>query len=327
MNPVPDIYRILPEVILTLTGAAIMVVDASLPPQWPRRYLGFLAAIGTTLAIYGSLAQLAFPQGTGFFGAVETSAFTVFFHVLICGIVLGRRPLRRWPAEDFLMIVPLLGAAAAVVVGVYMLAALLRPEKFWKQATPMDPKGWAEIALTSASPSASPGRWAYLARVWQGETTWLDPVLQPVEGVLYRTSGVDRTKGQGWFAYTFSFLAFSAAGFFLLYADPALPGPAAAEPAGVRRHVAGPGVQHGDQLRHQHQLAVLRRRERGQLLAVADGGADRPELRSRPPPASPSPRPWRAPSPPTAARARQLLGRSDPDHPLRAAAHLHRRRR
>ena len=88
MNPVPDIYRILPEVILTLTGAAIMVVDASLPPQWPRRYLGFLAAIGTTLAIYGSLAQLAFPQGTGFFGAVETSAFTVFFHVLICGIVL-----------------------------------------------------------------------------------------------------------------------------------------------------------------------------------------------------------------------------------------------
>ena len=28
------------------------------------------------------------PQGTGFFGTVETSAFTVFFHVLICGIVL-----------------------------------------------------------------------------------------------------------------------------------------------------------------------------------------------------------------------------------------------
>ena len=28
------------------------------------------------------------PEGTGFFGTVETSAFTVFFHVLICGIVL-----------------------------------------------------------------------------------------------------------------------------------------------------------------------------------------------------------------------------------------------
>jgi NADH-quinone oxidoreductase subunit N len=88
VNPVLGIYRILPEVILTLTGVAIMLVDSSIPPQWPRRYLGFLAAIGTTVALWASVAQLAFPQGTGFFGTVETSAFTVFFHVLICGIVL-----------------------------------------------------------------------------------------------------------------------------------------------------------------------------------------------------------------------------------------------
>ncbi len=88
MNPVPGIYRILPEAILTLTGVAIMLVDASLPPNLSRRYLGFLAAIGTTIALWASVGQLAFPQGTGFFGTVETSAFTVFFHVLICGIVL-----------------------------------------------------------------------------------------------------------------------------------------------------------------------------------------------------------------------------------------------
>jgi hypothetical protein len=31
VNPVPDIYRILPEVILTLTGVAVMLIDASLP--------------------------------------------------------------------------------------------------------------------------------------------------------------------------------------------------------------------------------------------------------------------------------------------------------
>jgi NADH-quinone oxidoreductase subunit N len=88
VNPVPDIYRILPEVILTLTGVAIMFIDASIPPQWSRRYLGFLAAIGTTIAIWASLWQLSLPEGTGFFGTVETSAFTIFFHVLICGIVL-----------------------------------------------------------------------------------------------------------------------------------------------------------------------------------------------------------------------------------------------
>ncbi len=89
MNPVPDIYRILPEAVLTLTGVAIMLVDATIPPQWARRYLGFLAAIGTTLAIWTSVWQLSLPEGAGFFGTVETSAFTVFFHVLICGIVLA----------------------------------------------------------------------------------------------------------------------------------------------------------------------------------------------------------------------------------------------
>jgi NADH-quinone oxidoreductase subunit N len=88
MTPVPDIFRILPEVILTLTGVAIMLLDASVPAQFPRRYLGMFGAIGTTLALWASLGQLAFAQGAGFFGTVETSVFTVFFHVLICGIVL-----------------------------------------------------------------------------------------------------------------------------------------------------------------------------------------------------------------------------------------------
>jgi len=88
VNHVPDIFRILPEVILTLTGVAIMLIDASIPPLWNRRYLGFVAAIGTTIALWASLWQLSLPQGSAYFNTVETSYFTVFFHVLICGIVL-----------------------------------------------------------------------------------------------------------------------------------------------------------------------------------------------------------------------------------------------
>ncbi len=91
MNPVPDIFRILPEVILTLTGVAVMLTDATLPPAWPRRSLGWVAALGTTVALWASLWQLSLPTGAGYFGpygTVETSPFTVFFHVLICGIVL-----------------------------------------------------------------------------------------------------------------------------------------------------------------------------------------------------------------------------------------------
>jgi NADH-quinone oxidoreductase subunit N len=89
VNPVPDIFRILPEVILTLTGVAVMLIDATLPPRWARRPLGWVAAFGTVFALWASLGQLALPEGTGFSGTVETSAFTVFFHVLICGIVLA----------------------------------------------------------------------------------------------------------------------------------------------------------------------------------------------------------------------------------------------
>jgi len=89
VNPVPDIFRILPEVILTLTGVAVMLIDASLPPALPRRSLGWVAAVGTTIALWASLWQLSLPQGTGFSATVETSAFTIFFHVLICGIVLA----------------------------------------------------------------------------------------------------------------------------------------------------------------------------------------------------------------------------------------------
>lgn len=87
MNP-GDALRILPEIVLTLTGVLIMLVDASLPASAPRRFLGAVAAIGAVLAIWSSLLQLHLPMGTGFYGTVETSAFTIFFHVLICGIVL-----------------------------------------------------------------------------------------------------------------------------------------------------------------------------------------------------------------------------------------------
>jgi NADH-quinone oxidoreductase subunit N len=83
-----DSLRILPEIILTVTGVLVMLIDASLPTGWSRRNLGVVAAIGTGFAYASSIWQLGLPTGTGFFGTVETSPFTVFFHVLICAIVL-----------------------------------------------------------------------------------------------------------------------------------------------------------------------------------------------------------------------------------------------
>ena len=80
-------------------------------------------------------------------------------------------------------------------------------------------QGWAEIALTLAL--AIGLAWplgVYMARVWQEESTWLDPILRPVERVFYGLSGVDPKKGQTWLGYAIALMAFNAAGFVVLYA-------------------------------------------------------------------------------------------------------------
>lgn len=83
----------------------------------------------------------------------------------------------------------------------------------------MNIQGWAEIALTLGL--AVVLGWPigiYMSRVWNGERTWLDPVLKPVEGLFYRAAGVDPTRSQGWLGYAGALLAFNLAGFLLLYA-------------------------------------------------------------------------------------------------------------
>ena len=45
----------------------------------------------------------------------------------------------------------------------------------------MDPRGWGEIVFTIAiTVGLAIPLGAYMARVWQGQSTWLDPVLKPV---------------------------------------------------------------------------------------------------------------------------------------------------
>ncbi len=79
-------------------------------------------------------------------------------------------------------------------------------------------QGWAEIAFTLGSTIAL--GWPlglYLARVWTGGKTWLDPLLRPVERGVYALAGVGPDQGQRWLSYTSAFLTFSLTSFGLLY--------------------------------------------------------------------------------------------------------------
>jgi K+-transporting ATPase ATPase A chain len=58
----------------------------------------------------------------------------------------------------------------------------------------------------------------YLARVFSGERTWLDPVLGPLERGIYRLSGVDPRAEMDWKRYSGCFVGFGLLGTLLLYA-------------------------------------------------------------------------------------------------------------
>jgi K+-transporting ATPase ATPase A chain len=57
----------------------------------------------------------------------------------------------------------------------------------------------------------------FMARVFSRERTFMDPVLRPVERVLYRLTGVDEDHEMRWTEYAFAMLLFSVVSMLLLY--------------------------------------------------------------------------------------------------------------
>lgn len=58
---------------------------------------------------------------------------------------------------------------------------------------------------------------AYMTRVFNGESTWLQPVLRPIERGLYRVAGTREDEEQNWVTYAVALLLFNLAGFVVLY--------------------------------------------------------------------------------------------------------------
>jgi len=57
----------------------------------------------------------------------------------------------------------------------------------------------------------------YLYRVFERKSTWLDPVLRPIERLIYRACGIEEKKEMKWTEYGVAMLVFSAASLLLLY--------------------------------------------------------------------------------------------------------------
>src|SRR5246500_3890287 len=79
--------------------------------------------------------------------------------------------------------------------------------------------GWIQIILYCAIIVAlvKPLGW-YMTRVFNGERTFLSPILRPVEAGLYAIAGVDERREQHWLTYTVAMLLFHVGGFVILYA-------------------------------------------------------------------------------------------------------------
>jgi K+-transporting ATPase ATPase A chain len=78
--------------------------------------------------------------------------------------------------------------------------------------------GWIQILLYCAIIVAIvPYLGGYMTRVFNGERTFLAPVLRPVETMLYGAAGVDPRREQTWVMYVVGMLFFHVGGFLILY--------------------------------------------------------------------------------------------------------------
>ena len=80
-----DYIRILPELVLSIFGIAVMLLDPVVDDEKSQRTLGLIAFVGAVAALISSWYMGQFP-GTAFSGMVRVDAYSVFFHVLVIAI-------------------------------------------------------------------------------------------------------------------------------------------------------------------------------------------------------------------------------------------------
>ena len=79
--------------------------------------------------------------------------------------------------------------------------------------------GWLQIGFfLFAIFLVTPVLGRYMSKVFARERTWLDPVLRPIERLIYRTTAVDDAHDMRWTEYAVAMLLFSIVSMLVLYA-------------------------------------------------------------------------------------------------------------
>ena len=107
----------------------------------------------------------------------------------------------------------------------------------------MTANGWLQIGLFFVVLLAvTKPLGIFMARVFSGEKTFLDPVLRPIERLLYRTTGIDEKREMDWKEYAVAMLLFSAVSMARALSDRARAAVAAMESAASGCRAACSGV-------------------------------------------------------------------------------------
>jgi NADH-quinone oxidoreductase subunit N len=79
-----EMLRFLPEIILTVTGTALMVIEPVAGRSWSKIY-GHISILGLAAALAGAVAACQTP-GPAFSGMLMADGFAAFFRVLVIGV-------------------------------------------------------------------------------------------------------------------------------------------------------------------------------------------------------------------------------------------------
>ena len=107
----------------------------------------------------------------------------------------------------------------------------------------MTANGWLQIIVYLAVILAiTKPVGVFMARVFSRERTFLDPVLRPIERLLYRLTLVDEEHEMRWTEYAFAMLLFSGVSMLVLYL--------------IQRTAADPAVESAEICRRRHRSCL-----------------------------------------------------------------------